>query len=398
MAEQEASRAIGNIILEMTGGRPYIFMIMPYDAAWDFFEHVRDVVERSVGLACIRADQIPASGHDLLTKIHLLTERAELVIAEISEPKPNVFYEVGYAVAADRPILLLIRKGVGVPTDLMGREVIQYGTSREEMQVFDRNLADHLSLRVTSQVAVLRDMLEADIPRPAYIVASPKYPGADSRIRGQVYDKRTFGDNLGVLGLLSAFGSFAGEGTGVELISAQYRPPDLLELPLNLYLIGSGKTNPATDVMLEQLQQEREPNWYFGPRPGEKKEGDWRVRLFRRRGGDAEYVKGEAERHGRERGIVHTVDHGIIVRGPHPEHPGRLVMVLAGAHSLGTGAACLAATRSPLIKQIEEKLPEGVRIAEKDRTIWALARGQVNERDWLLDVEGVSIVEAGVYD
>ena len=59
-------------------------------------------------------------------------------------------------------------------------------------------------------VTLLREMLVARDAQPAYIVASPKYPGKKSRILGQAYDHRTFGDNLGVRGLIHAFGSILG--------------------------------------------------------------------------------------------------------------------------------------------------------------------------------------------
>jgi hypothetical protein len=327
-----------------------------------------------------------------------LIERAELVIAEISVPSANVFYEVGYAVAMQKPPLLVIEEGVEVPTDLKGLSVIQYSGSREAMEIFDRRLSEHLRARVNSQIPLLRDMLEADIPSPAYIVASPRYPGKDTRIRGQVWDQRTFGDNLGVIGLISAFGCILGEGGGVELVSGQYSPPDLLSQPYNLYLIGSPKSNPPVREMLQRLQGGRGPNWEFGALPGESEFGDYKTALYRTHDAQRVIVEGKTESLGQERAIVHVMDHGVIVRGPHPDHPGHLVMVLAGPHSLGTGAACLAATRSPFIQQIKAALPRGVDIADKKSTFWVLVRGEVSPRDWLLDMEGVTVVEAGVYE
>jgi hypothetical protein len=276
--------------------------------------------------------------------------------------------------------------------------VIQYSGSREAMEVLDRRLSEHLRARVNSQIPLLRDMLEADIPSPAYIVASPRYPGKDTRIRGQVWDQRTFGDNLGVLGLISAFGCILGEGGGVELVSGQYRPPDLLTRPYNLYLIGSPKSNPPVREMLERLQGGRDPNWTFGALPGESEFGDYKTALYRTRDAQTVMEEGRTESLGKEGAMVHVMDHGIIVRGPHPDHPGRLVMILAGPHSLGTGAACLAATRSPFIQQIKAAMPGGVDIADKKRTFWVLVRGEVSPRDWLLDMEGVTVVEAGVYE
>ena len=398
MRKESSSYTLGHIVEELTQGKPYVFVVMPYKSRWDFFVHIREVVRQAVGLAAIRADDVHGAGHDLLAKIHLLIERAELVIAEISTPSANVFYEVGYAVGVQKPLLLLVEEGVDVPTDLKGREVISYGGSREAMEVFDKRLADHLRSRVNAQIALLRDMLEADIPTPAYIVASPRYPGKDSRIRAQAYDQRTFGDNLGVLGLISAFGCIMGEGRGVELVSGQYSPPDLLSRPLNLYLIGSPKSNPPVREMLQRLQKGREPDWTLGAFPGENEEGDYLTALYRTKSGQVELVEGRTEYLGTEGALIHVMDHGIIVRGPHPDYPGRLVMVLAGPHSLGTGAACLAATRSPLIQQIKAALPVGVGIADKRRTLWVLVRGEISQRDTLLDMEGVSVLEAGIYE
>jgi hypothetical protein len=398
MHGQEPSYTPGRIIEELTQGKPYVFVVMPYNSDWPLFERIERVVRQAVGLRAIRADQVPGAGHDLLAKVHLLIERSELVIAEISKPRQNVFYEIGYAVGVQKPPLLLIEEGVEVPTDLKGRELISYSGSREAMEIFDRRLSEQLRARVNSQIPLLRDMLEADIPSPAYIVASPRYPGKDTRIRGQVWDRRTFGDNLGVIGLISAFGCILGEGGGVELISAQYCTPDLPRQPYNLYLIGSPKSNPPVFEMLQRLQAGRGPNWTFGAMPGESEVGDYKTALYRTRDAQTEMVEGRTERLGQKRAIVHVMDHGIIVRGPHPDHPGRLVMVLAGPHSLGTGAACLAATRSPFIQQIKAALPRGADIADKRLTFWVLVRGEVSPRDRLLDLEGVTVVEAGVYE
>lgn len=98
------------------------------------------------------------------------------------------------------------------------------------------------------------------------------------------------------------------------------------------------------------------------------------------------------------KGIIHTLDHGIIIRGPHPNNSNRIVLIMAGAHSLGTGAACLAATRSSLIREIQSTLPKKEDLADKSKTIWVLVQGKASEKDNLLDVDGVSILRAGTYD
>jgi hypothetical protein len=243
-------------------------------------------------------------------------------------------------------------------------------------------------------------MLAPELPHPSYIVASPKYPGATSRIRGQVFDRRTFGDHLGMLGVISAFGLFYGNANGVELISAQHSPPDLFDYDINLYLIGSEKTNPHSGDLLARLSRGRQPCWEFRPRSGwtDGKTGDWPVGLFRVEHGHEEEQLGKLSKVGEDTtSDIWTSDYGLVVRGPHPEHAKRLAMIMAGPHSLGSAAACLAATRVSLIKKIKSSLPERI-LADKRSTFWVLVKGTSNPLDFHLDEDGVTIEDAGVYD
>jgi hypothetical protein len=389
--ESDRTSTVALLIRELTAGKPYVFMLMPFGSQWPLFERVKAVVHECVGLNCIRADDIPGAGFDLLEKIHVAIEKSELVIAEISERNPNVFYELGYAVGIKKPVLLLAQRAADIPSDLRGRELILYSLDRSGSEAFDKELRNHLQRRMNSQVALLRDMLEAERPLPSFIVASPKYPHKSSQIPGQPRDRRTFGDNLGVLGLLSAFGSVFGETGGVELVSGQYCSEDLPERDQNLYLIGSPKVNPRVAEVMSMIQS-NQPVWRFGAAAGHEPKGDYPMVLYRQGpGGDLAKTGKTAQR---SAGEVYIEDYGIILRGPHPKHPGRSLMVMAGAHSLGTGAACIAATRSQHIRDIKSK---GIDIAERHNAFWVLVKGVESSRDGLLDIEGVSIVEVGQY-
>lgn len=393
-------------IQNITNGRPFVFVIMPYDFKWDFYEHhIKKVTENLTGLKCIRADDVLRAGGDLLEKIHLLIKEAEIIIADISIDSANVYYEVGYAKAIKKEILLIAIEGKEIPTDLKGLEIIRYRENREGVEFFDNQLNEHLKVIMKSHhIPLLKDMLIAENPIPAYIVSSPKYPASKSRILGQVYDERTFSDNLGILGLISAFGSFMFEGVGIELVSAQYCNPNLKDRDVNLYLIASKKVNPLSGVMLEELQRGRIPNWYLGAYPpGSPEEGDYQGCLYRDIEGKREAVQGKLETiyfdDIKTQATIWKEDYGIIVRGPHPKHKNRMVMIMAGAHSLGTGAACLAATRSSLILEIKNKLKRhNCDLADRDKTFWVLVKGTANETDKLLDPEGVTIEEVGVYE
>jgi hypothetical protein len=167
----------------------------------------------------------------------------------------------------------------------------------------------------------------------------------------------------------------------------------LLREDASFYVIGSPKSNAVTRSLLEEMQRGRAPSWIFQPAPGEEATGDYEVILT----GELDkaiFVSND------RRYLPHDPpvdDCGLIVRGPNPRFPQRLAMILAGPHARGTGAACLAATNSSLIRQITEKLPNGMSdLADHDRTLWALVH-VVPDRDLHISSDGVSITAAGVY-
>ncbi len=90
-----------------------------------------------------------------------------------------------------------------------------------------------------------------------------------------------------------------------------------------------------------------------------------------------------------------TVDCGLLLRAPHPRRPGRLVLIMAGPESLGTGTACLAATHSSCIEMVKAALfAKGIPLADKSIPFWVLLRGE-NGQDGMLDPKNVAVLECG---
>jgi nucleoside 2-deoxyribosyltransferase len=54
---------------------------------------------------------------------------AKVVIAEITVPNQNVFYELGYAHALNKPTILLAEKGRELPFDVHGYRCLFYENS-----------------------------------------------------------------------------------------------------------------------------------------------------------------------------------------------------------------------------------------------------------------------------
>jgi hypothetical protein len=102
------------------------FVVMPFAPELDDIYHlgIRETV-RTLGGACERADEIEHTG-GILEKIYDSIRAASVIIAEVSVPNPNVFYEVGFAHALGKPVVLLTRDISSSPFDLRGYNHIVY--------------------------------------------------------------------------------------------------------------------------------------------------------------------------------------------------------------------------------------------------------------------------------
>ena len=98
--------------------RPFVFVIMPFDTSWaDHYEFGIKPACEAAGATCARTDeQIFLAS--ILERIYGEIERADLIVAEMSDRNPNVFYEIGYAHGLAKPVILLTRTADDIPFDL----------------------------------------------------------------------------------------------------------------------------------------------------------------------------------------------------------------------------------------------------------------------------------------
>jgi hypothetical protein len=380
------------MLAHATGGCRYSFAIMSYHEGYAFFERITQIVGEETGFECLRADDIPGAGEDLRAKIHAAIEGAVFVMADVSDARPNIYYEIGFAIARNKPVLILAREGVKIETDLLGIELVRYADNREGWPRFEKAFRQQLAIHKDSNVSLLRAMIVPVDAIPSYIVLNPKKSEADDRFKHDPRERRTYGDYLGLMGVLSGFASVYGEQCAPELVSASHAADEIVDWDANLFLIGSPKVNRFTEIFLKRMQSSNRPNWCFRPFPAEDLTGDYEVQLVgeidpgsfatpRRQFGDA----GQRE------------DYGLILRGPHPRHSHRTVTIMAGPHSLGTGAACLAATKSKLVREISKRLTGIIDLTTRDRTFWVLVKGKPGSEDHL-DASDVEIIDVGLYN
>jgi hypothetical protein len=89
------------------------------------WERVVEKVVSQEGFLPIRADGI-FGVNPILEDIKQLIAEAAVVVGEITPMNANVFYEIGFADALGKPLILLAQEGTKLPFDLSGYRVVFY--------------------------------------------------------------------------------------------------------------------------------------------------------------------------------------------------------------------------------------------------------------------------------
>ncbi len=102
----------------MTTPKPFVFVLMPFSEEFD------DIYQLGIKPACVEAgtycerldEQI--FSESMLDRIYNQISKADIIIADMSGRNPNVFYEVGYAHALGKRVVLLTQNADDIPFDL----------------------------------------------------------------------------------------------------------------------------------------------------------------------------------------------------------------------------------------------------------------------------------------
>lgn len=124
-----------------TRPKPFCFVLMPFDASFnDIYEFGIKGACADAGLYCERVDEQVFFG-SMLERIYSQISRADLLVADMTGKNPNVFYEVGYAHALGKNVILLTSVAQDIPFDLKHFPHIVYGT---EIKTLRSSLARNL--------------------------------------------------------------------------------------------------------------------------------------------------------------------------------------------------------------------------------------------------------------
>jgi hypothetical protein len=144
------------------------FVIMPFATEFDdVYQAIRNSVESSVPgeqILCRRLDEIKGAGRitdDLLREL----QESAICVADLTGSKPNVMWEVGYAMALNKPLLFVTQNLDALPFDIMLMRTIGY--DRHSLaKTLSKPLAD--AFRAT--------LGEHEVPRNSVLALPPKAP------------------------------------------------------------------------------------------------------------------------------------------------------------------------------------------------------------------------------
>jgi|GEM_PF-4961601 len=139
-------------------GQGTCFVIMPFGGWFDqYYQAIYEPAIRNAGLIPRRADDLyrPSS---IVRDIWSLTKAARIVLADLTDKNPNVFYELGLAHAMAKPAILVTASLSDVPFDLRALRVLEYDKNRP-------NWGDLLMTNIQQSIAeVLASPQDAVLP------------------------------------------------------------------------------------------------------------------------------------------------------------------------------------------------------------------------------------------
>ena len=129
----------------------------PYDKRYD--EVISPAIE-AAELEPYRVDRDPGAEIPIDT-LHDEIRRSAACLADITPDNPNVWYELGYAVASDQPVVMICKKGRKLPFDMHHRSTAFYELeSPKDFDQLKNDITTRLRAAITKRAKV-QDVVSA---------------------------------------------------------------------------------------------------------------------------------------------------------------------------------------------------------------------------------------------
>lgn len=138
----EEDITISNFRVEVE--KPKAFVVMQFSEPYnELYTDVIKKITNEFGIEAIRADETYSAGL-IIADIIKYIEESKIIIADISSANPNVYYEVGYAHALNKPTILIAEKGVKLPFDVSPFRTLFYENSIRGKEKIEENLRKYI--------------------------------------------------------------------------------------------------------------------------------------------------------------------------------------------------------------------------------------------------------------
>jgi hypothetical protein len=121
-----------------------VFVVMQFTPPYnELYSDVIVPVCNDLGLNSVRADETYGPGLIIADIAREIIE-AKVIIADITPPNPNIYYEVGYAHALNKPTILIAEKPIQLPFDVSPFRVLFYENTIAGKAKVEAGLRKHL--------------------------------------------------------------------------------------------------------------------------------------------------------------------------------------------------------------------------------------------------------------
>lgn len=107
--------------------QPYVFVLMPFK---DNFFHIYEKAVRpalqEIGCVVEHSNDVITDEDRIMVTIYNQIAQAKFLVADVTGKNPNVFYELGYAHALGKKVIIIVQDKADIPFDIASLRYILY--------------------------------------------------------------------------------------------------------------------------------------------------------------------------------------------------------------------------------------------------------------------------------
>lgn len=115
------------------------FVLQPFSSQFDAAYQLIIAAAQSAGVETWRLDQVAVAG-SITEQLYAAIEQSDLIICDITHSNPNVMYELGYAHALRKPVIIISQRSEHMPFDVRSVRTLFYDAELGRQVEFVRSL------------------------------------------------------------------------------------------------------------------------------------------------------------------------------------------------------------------------------------------------------------------